>query len=77
MHVPFGFVRGANMLWRVIDVVGNMGYKEFIKIQLEALTAFLHGKDVFVSLQQIEAIDFSVKILQAWLTNIYNLHTGQ
>ena len=37
---------------------------------INAITTFLHGKDVFVGLQLLEAFRSSVQILQAWPTNI-------
>ena len=52
MNVPLlGFSVEPQCLRRVIDDVGrDAGYEELTTNQVDAITTFLHGKDVFVSL---------------------------
>ena len=52
MNVPLlGFSVEPQCLQRVIDdVCRDAGYEELTTNQVDAITTFLHGKDVFVSL---------------------------
>ena len=52
MNVPLlGFSVVPQCLQRVIDdVCRDAGYEELTTNQVDAITTFLHGKDVFVSL---------------------------